>query len=488
MDGSFSPIWESGFDDWSLGVLDNPSFSGLDGFYLHNLDDSLPKLLITEGGLWGFNTINPQVPYHFKLGSGIVFPTFSSSTVALFDNGANSGDTANITIMGGTAGYSTISFGDRVTENLGVFRFNHSTETFEWLTTSTTHLTMTNAGVMALTGSFTVDTITLDASSIVGVGNGVVPSITFTGYGNAPPSFIGRRASGTLASPTASTSSMALSQIIGIGYDTTNGFVEAASIKLQANQAWTNTAHGTRIEFLTVRDGTTTYDTKMALNDRGDLILTGGIVPLQSISSSRKYLTMQGSADYSIVELGSGAADSNLAVVGSLQGIDVHSSGENRIAAISFTQSGATAGNRGGRISIATKANNGALTTRLNISDAGVFDLSGILNIVGDVDIVGNISTNGFLYTGTQLNNIAAGASLTIFTPANDTVWTVITYSNGAVSERAEARIFVSNTGIVVAQGVYASTHSIGISGSNVQVTNGAASARNIRTTWLRLR
>jgi hypothetical protein len=91
------------------------------------------------------------------------------------------------------------------------------------------------------------------------------------GYGSAS-GYIGRRAQGTLASPTAVVAGNALGQIGGRGYGTT-GFSTAnkAQIVLYAAETWTDSAQGTYLSFHTTANGGTTMTEKMVLDNAGNV-------------------------------------------------------------------------------------------------------------------------------------------------------------------------------------------------------------------------
>jgi Chaperone of endosialidase len=84
------------------------------------------------------------------------------------------------------------------------------------------------------------------------------------------PDIVGRRSNGTLATPTAVTAGSALLSLRGDGH-TGSGFEESASIVLRANEAWTPTATGSTIEFITAANGTTSRQTRLFIDDDGQV-------------------------------------------------------------------------------------------------------------------------------------------------------------------------------------------------------------------------
>ena len=89
----------------------------------------------------------------------------------------------------------------------------------------------------------------------------------------ASPSLTGRRANGTQASKTASAADDNLLNIRAAGYETTTPAYTGskASIRLNAAEAFTSTANGTYINFLTTPTGSTTLTEVMRIGANGSL-------------------------------------------------------------------------------------------------------------------------------------------------------------------------------------------------------------------------
>jgi len=87
--------------------------------------------------------------------------------------------------------------------------------------------------------------------------------------------FQGYHARGTEGSPAAVQNNDVLALFGGIGYGTS--FSYGAIIRIEANQTWTGSAHGTRISFQTKEDGTTSLTERMLIKDDGDVDFTEGI-------------------------------------------------------------------------------------------------------------------------------------------------------------------------------------------------------------------
>lgn len=95
--------------------------------------------------------------------------------------------------------------------------------------------------------------------------------ITLDGFANSN-SVIFRRASGTAASPSAVTSNATIGAISARGYGATGySSVSRAQMLLVTSEAWTDSAQGARITFLTTQIGTTSLTEKMRIDDAGNV-------------------------------------------------------------------------------------------------------------------------------------------------------------------------------------------------------------------------
>src|SRR3989338_4202773 len=90
--------------------------------------------------------------------------------------------------------------------------------------------------------------------------------------GNAGPIVIGRKARGSISSPTAVTADDALLVLSGLGYGAT-GYSSGgrANIRLVATETWTDTAQGTYASFYTTPTGTATAAEVMRINGAGNV-------------------------------------------------------------------------------------------------------------------------------------------------------------------------------------------------------------------------
>jgi len=98
-------------------------------------------------------------------------------------------------------------------------------------------------------------------------------SLTFDSFGNVASNIIGRRAQGTVASPSACQTDDGLLVLNGRGYGAT-GFSDSsrACIRLCASQNWTDTAQGAYIRFETTPNNSTTKEERMRIDNHGDVI------------------------------------------------------------------------------------------------------------------------------------------------------------------------------------------------------------------------
>jgi hypothetical protein len=106
----------------------------------------------------------------------------------------------------------------------------------------------------------------------IGQANGTNNVLLMDGYG-ASPIFVGRRADGTAALPSAiSGSGKIIASLAGYGYCAT-GYSNSsrAEVRFVSEQAWTDTAQGTRISFFTTASGTTTPLERMTIKNGGNI-------------------------------------------------------------------------------------------------------------------------------------------------------------------------------------------------------------------------
>jgi hypothetical protein len=176
------------------------------------------------------------------------------------------------------------------------------------------------------------DTVTVNTSGNVGIGtsspttkltinhNTVLPSegaILNTGLWNVGadstqsvisldafnniPAYYGRRASGTAASPTATTSESDLLLLAGRGHGAT-GYISGskAMIRFKAAETWTDTASGTYISFNTTPTGSTTVAERMRIDASGNLQFDSGYGSFATAYGCRAWVQFFGTGTVSI--------------------------------------------------------------------------------------------------------------------------------------------------------------------------------------------
>jgi hypothetical protein len=85
-------------------------------------------------------------------------------------------------------------------------------------------------------------------------------------------SVIGRKARGTAASPTGVLNNDALFDLGANGYGATGfGGFNAAGISMRASENWTDTAHGTQMQFSTTSNGASAPSLRMTINSLGNV-------------------------------------------------------------------------------------------------------------------------------------------------------------------------------------------------------------------------
>ncbi|MEZ5283709.1 MAG: tail fiber domain-containing protein [Vicinamibacterales bacterium] len=95
------------------------------------------------------------------------------------------------------------------------------------------------------------------------------------------PDIAGRSSGGTRAAPSAVPLNGALLILRGQGHTGTD-FQEGAAVVLRAVEPWTATAHGSRVEFQTTTIGTTNQNTRVVIEDQGEVGI-GTTTPLDQL-------------------------------------------------------------------------------------------------------------------------------------------------------------------------------------------------------------
>jgi hypothetical protein len=118
---------------------------------------------------------------------------------------------------------------------------------------------------------------TTTPSALLDVSNALFPTsptstITLSTFSNIQfgSNLIGRKARGTAAAPAAVLNNDALLDLGANGYGTTGfGNFNAAGISMRASENWTDTAHGTLMQFSTTANGSSAPSLRMTINPSG---------------------------------------------------------------------------------------------------------------------------------------------------------------------------------------------------------------------------
>jgi hypothetical protein len=156
-------------------------------------------------------------------------------------------------------------------------------------TAPTTKLTLSSNTALPSAGAVTGTTFwNVGADSTLG--NILIDSFS------AGSGIIGRRAQGTSAAPSAVNSSNNLMRVLGYGYGTSSYSSNfRVSMDFQPDETWTDTAQGTKIQFLTTTNGTTTTTERMRIDNAGNVGIGTTSTPIKlSISGTDAMLVPVG--------------------------------------------------------------------------------------------------------------------------------------------------------------------------------------------------
>jgi hypothetical protein len=146
---------------------------------------------------------------------------------------------------------------------------------------------------------------------------------------------------------------------------------------------------------LTKADGSTVV---VNVDTTNRWVQVNAVAPASSTVAGRAYLTVKGVSDMGVLELAQTAADATGVNVGQVAYVDPNITGaDKRTGIIAVTTSGATANDRGGSMAFFTKANGGAVNTRLTLDNAGLATFPGTVN-------------SALYQTGTNCSSAAAPA------------------------------------------------------------------------------
>ena len=333
------------------------------------------------------------------------------------------------------------------------------------ITFSTTPISSTTPATrmtLDATGNLGIGTLTTPATGQLEVSNaattfpfGNITASTFSANSSGSL-FVGRKARGTGASPTAVLSGDILSGFLGAGYGATGFSGARGGMSVQAAENWTNTAQGARLLFNTTAAGTTGPSTKMTIDPDGNVGIgtSNPTAPLEvartgttSAVVSTLYANGQDAGSFFAAQTARGTAVAPTAVqTGDVLGVLLfggygttgfqEAAVVGAIAAENFTDSA-----RGTAIGLGTTPLGGsdsvvglALLPSGNVSIGTPTDANGIptatdkLQVFGDVR-VGNSGTNGCVknFAGTQLTGTCVSdrrfkKGVTPFGPALDRV------------------------------------------------------------------
>ena len=143
------------------------------------------------------------------------------------------------------------------------------------------------------TGFLGIGTITTPAAGVLEFSNasnpapwGSIVGSSFTGSNTAGTVFIGRKARGTSAAPTAVQNGDNLVGFLGEGYGANAFSLTRGGMFVQAAENWTNTAQGTSLAFNTTATGTFTPATRMTVDSGGNVGI-GTLLPEAPLEVSR---------------------------------------------------------------------------------------------------------------------------------------------------------------------------------------------------------
>lgn len=164
-----------------------------------------------------------------------------------------------------------------------------------------------------------------DASSAANNSN--LYLIAFGGNGTSSGSIVGHSVSGTEASPTAIGTNRTLLNILGRGYDGSSWTGTSAQIAMTSTEAFSSTAHGTKLAFATTPNGSTSLSTALVLDQDQTATFTKTV--LKNISTITGSTSAASTTEVYLCNANSGAvtvtlpaASSNIGVSFSIKKID----------------------------------------------------------------------------------------------------------------------------------------------------------------------
>jgi hypothetical protein len=195
-------------------------------------------------------------------------------------------------------GYGTTAFGPGFAGGMTVQAAQNWTDTAHGtaLTFTTTPISSTASATrmtIDATGFLGIGTTTTPAAGVLEVSNagnpapfGSITGSSFTGSNPAGTLFIGRKARGTSAAPTAVQNGDNLVGFLGEGYGATAFSLTRGGMFVRAAENWTDTAQGTALNFNTTAFGTNTPGTKMTVDPAGN-VGVGTTAPSEAVEAVR---------------------------------------------------------------------------------------------------------------------------------------------------------------------------------------------------------
>lgn len=217
---------------------------------------------------------------------------------------------ANVPIVGGGAGVAPSTPGTTppTISSTGVVTIPNATAA----TSGTTGALIVTGGVGVAGNSFYTGTFTVNASGTAinswsGIINNILIQYQGLPAGNTAVTFDSaaqvnqfgmRRMNGTFASPSALSANDSIALFQFYGHDGTAFTLQGANMGAAANENWSNTAHGTRITFLTTPNGSTSAAEAMRIQASGGLSV--GNTTDDGIGSIRANTTINAVGSYRV--------------------------------------------------------------------------------------------------------------------------------------------------------------------------------------------
>lgn len=326
----------------------------------------------------------------------------------------------------------------------------------------------------------------------------------FTDTVAGPTTYTGRFTGGLPGSPTAVTNGLIILRLDSLGYDGSVYSTDPASVRFQASQNWTSTAHGTQVSITSIANNTTASFQAMVIMPDGAPLFTpqkpASVATSSGTNSSAFTFTGAAGGDTTIATTGAGGVGSPLTLnggpggnaasavtagTGGAGGAVTIASGAGGASAVAGAGTG-TGGNSGNLVQ--STGNGGAASTSTGVNVGGN---AGFLNLTtgnGGAATNGSTNTGG---TGGSLNlttgNGGAGATaagnsgtMTLNTGtagAGGTVGSIVLKTGGTTAVTINASQIVNISGTTSASSATTGTVTIG---NGTAATNVGIGAGNI--------